>query len=121
MIRRPPRSTRTDTLFPYTTLFRSFFQKAVRSPQARQRIRDAGQRTGMRHDDDQNAAIAAFAALDHAFDGHARVPRGGCDFREHAGSILDLETQIDTPRPLARIPPGQAVERIEGQAEGWAV
>src|SRR3546814_2279783 len=28
MIRRPPRSTRTDTLFPYTTLFRSY---AVRS------------------------------------------------------------------------------------------
>src|SRR3546814_7457771 len=25
MIRRPPRSTRTDTLFPYTTLFRSCF------------------------------------------------------------------------------------------------
>src|SRR3546814_10758095 len=25
MIRRPPRSTRTDTLFPYTTLFRSFY------------------------------------------------------------------------------------------------
>src|SRR3546814_5145272 len=25
MIRRPPRSTRTDTLFPYTTLFRSQF------------------------------------------------------------------------------------------------
>src|SRR3546814_20877370 len=24
MIRRPPRCTRTDTLFPYTTLFRSF-------------------------------------------------------------------------------------------------
>src|SRR3546814_10977195 len=31
MIRRPPRSTRTDTLFPYTTLFRSAheFQDAV--------------------------------------------------------------------------------------------
>src|SRR3546814_799714 len=26
MIRRPPRSTRTDTLFPYTTLFRSYYQ-----------------------------------------------------------------------------------------------
>src|SRR3546814_8737442 len=26
MIRRPPRSTRTDTLFPYTTLFRSMRQ-----------------------------------------------------------------------------------------------
>src|SRR3546814_16575942 len=28
MIRRPPRSTRTDTLFPYTTLFRSIDQAA---------------------------------------------------------------------------------------------
>src|SRR3546814_15652561 len=28
MIRRPPRSTRTDTLLPYTTLFRSKFEKA---------------------------------------------------------------------------------------------
>src|SRR3546814_18832666 len=27
MIRRPPRSTRTDTLFPYTTLFRSISEK----------------------------------------------------------------------------------------------
>src|SRR3546814_4141743 len=32
MIRRPPRSTRTDTLFPYTTLFRSTLD---RSPQGR--------------------------------------------------------------------------------------
>src|SRR3546814_20145484 len=30
MIRRPPRSTRTDTLFPYTTLFRSNRQVAGR-------------------------------------------------------------------------------------------
>src|SRR3546814_909042 len=28
MLRRPPRSTRTDTLFPYTTLFRSYLQAA---------------------------------------------------------------------------------------------
>src|SRR3546814_6994628 len=39
MIRRPPRSTRTDTLFPYTTLFRSkrtnrkeFFLHGSRAP-----------------------------------------------------------------------------------------
>src|SRR3546814_3062859 len=31
MIRRPPRSTRTDTLFPYTTLFRSPGQGAARN------------------------------------------------------------------------------------------
>src|SRR3546814_831186 len=35
MIRRPPRSTRTDTLFPYTTLFRSL-------PPSRWRSREAG-------------------------------------------------------------------------------
>src|SRR3546814_18814114 len=29
MIRRPPRSTRTDTLFPYTTLFRSHRQQCT--------------------------------------------------------------------------------------------
>src|SRR3546814_6970838 len=29
MIRRPTRSTRTDTLFPYTTLFRSIVQRAA--------------------------------------------------------------------------------------------
>src|SRR3546814_13947522 len=31
MIRRPPRSTRTDTLFPYTTLFRSISIPIIRS------------------------------------------------------------------------------------------
>src|SRR3546814_15078624 len=31
MIRRPPRSTRTDTLFPYTTLFRSTAYNATRA------------------------------------------------------------------------------------------
>src|SRR3546814_1853193 len=31
MIRRPPRSTRTDTLFPYTTLFRSVLGCATAS------------------------------------------------------------------------------------------
>src|SRR3546814_2227347 len=33
MIRRPPRSTRTDTLFPYTTLFRSL-DRSLRRPLA---------------------------------------------------------------------------------------
>src|SRR3546814_11373996 len=29
MIRRPPRSTHTDTLFPYTTLFRSYLRLSI--------------------------------------------------------------------------------------------
>src|SRR3546814_12548259 len=32
MIRRPPRSTRTDTLFPYTTLFRSVDEAPAANP-----------------------------------------------------------------------------------------
>src|SRR3546814_8618412 len=31
MIRRPPRSTRTDTLFPYTTLFRSLLYRNAKT------------------------------------------------------------------------------------------
>src|SRR3546814_1946750 len=48
MIRRPPRSTRTDTLFPYTTLFRSpavrsRFETMVRPERLRQSVPDIGQ------------------------------------------------------------------------------
>src|SRR3546814_948383 len=45
MIRRPPRSTRTDTLFPYTTLFRSVVGLS------RRHLRE--QVGGRRRDDDQ--------------------------------------------------------------------
>src|SRR3546814_20995126 len=40
MIRRPPRSTRTDTLFPYTTLFRSHFSAAIntQSPETVEKV-----------------------------------------------------------------------------------
>src|SRR3546814_11366095 len=37
MIRRPPRSTRTDTLFPYTTLFRSPVRRADPAEECRER------------------------------------------------------------------------------------
>src|SRR3546814_80978 len=47
MIRRPPRSTRTDTLFPYTTLFRSPPPRLGRWLR-RLRPRRAGGRTGCR-------------------------------------------------------------------------
>src|SRR3546814_7583572 len=38
MIRRPPRSTRTDTLFPYTTLFRSLWDDGVIDPMDTRRV-----------------------------------------------------------------------------------
>src|SRR3546814_14482163 len=40
MIRRPPRSTRTDTLFPYTTLFRSFAAVKAQGPVAATDVRE---------------------------------------------------------------------------------
>src|SRR3546814_21001939 len=46
MILRPPRSTRTDTLFPYTTLFRSRFGIFAA-------LGDAGEITGGGQDDEQ--------------------------------------------------------------------
>src|SRR3546814_20248884 len=39
MIRRPPRSTRTDTLFPYTTLFRSDFRVLARNRRVNDKAR----------------------------------------------------------------------------------
>src|SRR3546814_7342415 len=42
MIRRPPRSTRTDTLFPYTTLFRSVLRRGL------SHLRSAGHTSGAR-------------------------------------------------------------------------
>src|SRR3546814_20539711 len=46
MIRRPPRSTRTDTLFPYTTLFRSLADRLPRkgehSKAARRQVEQLG-------------------------------------------------------------------------------
>src|SRR3546814_4490817 len=46
MIRRPPRSTRTDTLFPYTTLFRSGV--AAAPERARTHGRAGARRIGVR-------------------------------------------------------------------------
>src|SRR3546814_16126070 len=40
MIRRPPRSTRTDTLFPYTTRFRSFLSNLLPEGHLRQYLAD---------------------------------------------------------------------------------
>src|SRR3546814_2188901 len=42
MIRRPPRSTRTDTLFPYTTLFRSIPEEQLMQHPAAQAMRGEG-------------------------------------------------------------------------------
>src|SRR3546814_15734644 len=49
MIRRPPRSTRTDTLFPYTTLFRSDREQYAKRQRQHLRAGSAGNGRG-RHE-----------------------------------------------------------------------
>src|SRR3546814_8655767 len=60
MIRRPPRSTRTDTLFPYTTLFRSHGRGGLSdcdSPHPQQRdLRPLGPHLRLRDADAWRAA-----------------------------------------------------------------
>src|SRR3546814_7226988 len=69
MILRPPRSTRTDTLFPYTTLFRSF--RARTSADWLQRMEAAGVPGGpvlnvsQMHEDPQALARDMVVQLDH--------------------------------------------------------
>src|SRR3546814_11261610 len=48
MIRRPPRSTRTDTLFPYTTLFRSNVEDDHSAPAALVGLLGSAERVGAR-------------------------------------------------------------------------
>src|SRR3546814_4863630 len=61
MIRRPPRSTRTDTLFPYTTLFRSEVLADIgdfRSVLLEQLHSDHAPPLGRRLGDDESVGIA---------------------------------------------------------------
>src|SRR3546814_2464043 len=75
MIRRPPRSTRTDTLFPYTTLFQS--------EAARRRYR---YREGAAPRDRRPSAPAAASA---ARGGRPAIRyRCGCGNRRRAASLL---------------------------------
>src|SRR3546814_2819461 len=53
MIRRPPRSTRTDTLFPYTTLFRSVGRLRRRSAPPGHRLPADGSVRARRVGDDR--------------------------------------------------------------------
>src|SRR3546814_5437059 len=70
MIRRPPRSTRTDTLFPYTTLFRS--RPARRTRRGGRR----GKGQGGRHHLCLQRRAAPHAGRGRAGDGTQRVRRG---------------------------------------------
>src|SRR3546814_7037022 len=51
MIRRPPRSTLTDTLFPYTTLFRSYTEDIASFEEAGAQVLAVSPQSVQSHDD----------------------------------------------------------------------
>src|SRR3546814_9973333 len=68
MIRRPPRSTRTDTLFPYTTLFRSARQgQGVGSIRRRARPAAAPPRRGpLRRSEEHTSELQSLMRISYA-------------------------------------------------------
>src|SRR3546814_1851349 len=85
MIRRPPRSTRTDTLFPYTTLFRS----------------DAAAVEVVAADDDRSFQ---FAAADHFVEGQAElVALAQADPADARGQALELDALARHVEPVMQV------------------
>src|SRR3546814_3985074 len=77
MIRRPPRSTRTDTLFPYTTLFRSARHLAARADE-----------DGARHQDGHHRARRCQAQGDH------RLPRNAEVSGTDAAALAEIHQRL---------------------------
>src|SRR3546814_2046025 len=93
MIRRPPRSTRTDTLFPYTTLFRA--------RAARGRLR-RGRRAVARCD--QGAGGAGFAHRRQGVAGRPRADRRAQQMGCRRGSLgAEMEEHTSELQSLMRI------------------
>src|SRR3546814_4906805 len=100
MIPRPPRSTRTDTLFPYTTIFRSLFQLHSRRRYAdedRSRCARAG-RARREHDyhaylgsrrDGQRPWFSREGAF-HVPGEPDRAPHRGARSEEHTSELQSL-------------------------------
>src|SRR3546814_4541146 len=92
MIRRPPRSTRTDTLFPYTTLFRSELGRLADLD-----VVEAEVAVGVRvHALDVRGVLAAAVDDDHLRGDRgavvALVPRRGRD--ADAGTVVEHERRV---------------------------
>src|SRR3546814_15319598 len=99
MIRRPPRATRTDTLFPYTTPFRSLrgVLRYARGP------RFTGDRPAMHHTL-QLKILDPRIGSDWPLPAYATEASAGLDLRAALDSALVLE-----PGDAALVPSGLAI------------
>src|SRR3546814_8911895 len=83
MRRRPPRSTRTDTLFPYTTLFRSRTELLVLVGHAGRQRRQVPMNVGV-------ALVTAQAHHVEALGRHGRGDRSADRSDEHTSELQSL-------------------------------
>src|SRR3546814_2095555 len=104
MVRRPPRSTRTDTLFPYTTLFRSVVDQHIdMAAEPVQRLRPKRFGRARMGEVGGDAAFLAAAGMAHDIvrgkrrrDGFADAPAGAGDedvelrSEEHTSELQSL-------------------------------
>src|SRR3546814_15602870 len=104
MIRRPPRSTRTDTLFPYTTLFRSPAPAIGIDPLEEEVVVDAPGRGADR------VGVAEYARRRVGFAQHQRLPRP-CD-----AGLLDADQFAVVARPVLVAAGESSAERRVGYA-----
>src|SRR3546814_14272149 len=103
MIRRPPRSTRTDTLFPYTTLFRSCKSFHIRQMSAAEAVRRDERRRRQ---------------VDGACGGLFAIPKepGGEERRDPCG-MADVMQAIVVQGQLPRQPGVHAERRHQSREE----
>src|SRR3546814_19270337 len=135
MIRRPPRSTRTDTLFPYTTLFRSTADAAEKEvggvaavagilPHLRFRFALDAELLGRKANLSGKGASAPRLALATVTDRHADrfAGAGDADLDEAAGCVAEAVGHYDAflsgtrtsalrPRSAAQVRPGTRKQR----------
>src|SRR3546814_8745271 len=112
MIRRPPESTRTDTLFPYTTLFRSN-ERRTRSANGKTRLRPIHQQSvllGLQQPRHEDAAIIAIAHRRHGNPDSQPRPepidplfRSAEEWRQGAAEVPRSEEHTSELQSLMRI------------------
>src|SRR3546814_19157363 len=100
MIRRPPRSTRTDTLFPYTTLFRSRLVAALERAIALEQMDDVAVRIA------EHLHFDVAGREDIFLDQHAIVAeRAGGIALARLQRVGELLRRIDAATPLSAAAP----------------
>src|SRR3546814_17295331 len=97
MIRRPPRSTRTDTLFPYTTLFRSRCAEAIQRGELTDTVSPDG------------TAIPLFV--------RGNIPNHGVLGRQGAAGYLRRVAAELAARGLRHDDASQAAERMQASSD----